>query len=171
MSTIELDPSTLGCLLIFLGPVSFAFALMHPALNYCSPVSFLQLKSSSLLAASQVTLILVLAIYYYRLSGRMAYETTTQVTHGTSALLLHLIATRYPHNGEVSAQELELYRRWAMPEFLIFVDASEFYLPAIDAAVDLRDFKTAAAREDHDSDVQTLRVKIGEYRAFYNNMR
>ncbi|KAF9070428.1 hypothetical protein BDP27DRAFT_1323660 [Rhodocollybia butyracea] len=144
----------------------------------------------------------MLAIYYYCLSRRMAYETTTQVTHGTSALLLHLyslascflededaylqlvlsimaadgfifaivvasycepfeIATRYPHDGEVSAQELELYRRWAMPEFLIFVDASEFYLPAIDAAVDLRDFKTAAAREDHDSDVQTLRVNTG----------
>ncbi|KAF9070427.1 hypothetical protein BDP27DRAFT_1323659, partial [Rhodocollybia butyracea] len=200
----------------------------HTTLNYCSPVSFLQLKSSSLLAATLIVLGLVLANYYYRLSRRMTYETTAQVTHNILAFLLHLvsflaltyiacwliymkyslafclpaddysqmalsvmaangfalalgvvtywfcepseIAARHAHyDGEVSVEELELYQSWAKPEFLIFVDASQFYLPAIEAAVNLRDFKTATAREDYDSKIQTLRDKIGEYRAFYIN--
>ncbi|KAF9070490.1 hypothetical protein BDP27DRAFT_1419954 [Rhodocollybia butyracea] len=79
------------------------------------------------------------------------------------------IATQDRYKYTVSAQELELYQSWVQPEFAVFIDASEFYLPAIEAAVDLRDFKTTWDRAEHVKCIQTLREEIGKYRTFYNN--
>ncbi|KAF9070447.1 hypothetical protein BDP27DRAFT_1419912 [Rhodocollybia butyracea] len=182
----------------------------------CSPVSFLQFKPSSLLAAAVFVLAIVFAIQHPLM--RKFYETKTQkimalLTHlvcffvlvyiaGWLIYMKHSRASCFPNSlskwtltlmamhafilvvnvtlnwiflsaycalvrkSEIGYQEMRLYHCWA--RFGAFVDAVEFYLPAIEAAVDLRDL-TAAAREDHDRDVQTLRVKIGEYRLFYNN--
>ncbi|KAF9070446.1 hypothetical protein BDP27DRAFT_1323690 [Rhodocollybia butyracea] len=187
---------------------SMANTLMSSTLAKCSPVSFLQFKSSSWLGATVFVLSLVFA-EHYRLA-RKAYETTNREI---MALLPHLIcflalvyiaywfrsmehslatclpngfakggaenaallalvvithwfcdAKHYVLPPKMGYQEMALYRSWV--GLGSFVDASEFYLPAIEAAVDLRDL-TAAARDDHDRDVQTLRDKIGEYKTFY----
>ncbi|KAF9070451.1 hypothetical protein BDP27DRAFT_1401984 [Rhodocollybia butyracea] len=200
-SMIKHKFSIFMCVAMIASLICLALGLMDRTIASCLPVSFLQFKSSSWLAATCFVLALVLAIHYPL--ARKAYEVTNQETiallphlacflaliyiaYGCSGLGLLLeagcafllalditvhwfaYAKHYvlARKSEIGDQEMLLYYSWV--SFDVFVDASEFYLPAIEAAVDLR-YLTAAAREDHDKDVQMLRDKINEYRIFYYN--
>ncbi|KAF9070473.1 hypothetical protein BDP27DRAFT_1419939 [Rhodocollybia butyracea] len=93
---------------------------------------------------------------------------------------LYLRATQDTHESQVSGiggheivpfqtgQEMVLFQIWAQPAFIAFLNAFEFHLQAIKAAVDPMD-STAVARELHDRNVQTLCDNIDKYRAFYKN--
>ncbi|KAF9070450.1 hypothetical protein BDP27DRAFT_1446950, partial [Rhodocollybia butyracea] len=172
--------------------LSLAVTLMDTPLASCSPISFLQFKSTSWMAVTVFVLALVFAIQYSL--ARKAHETKTQeimalLPHLVCILVLiyiacwliymkHSLASCFPEDfspsnlslmaGHAFILVLDVALHW-WAGYGDFVDAVEFYLPAIEAAVDLRDLM-AAAREDYDKHVQLLRDKLGEYRAFYNNV-
>ncbi|KAF9070494.1 hypothetical protein BDP27DRAFT_1446977 [Rhodocollybia butyracea] len=67
-----------------------------------------------------------------------------------------------------TVEEVVLFKIWAQPEFIAFLNAFEFHLPAIKATAHLLNL-TTATRERHDREVQTLRNEIDKYRAFSKN--
>ncbi|KAF9070449.1 hypothetical protein BDP27DRAFT_1419914 [Rhodocollybia butyracea] len=171
-----------------------AGTLLDKKIAFCSPVSFLHFKSSYWLAVTVFVLALGLTIQHSL--TRKPYKTKTQkfmarLPHLVCFLALiyiacwliymkYSLASCFPDDfsgwslplgaanalfialnaiihwfvcarhyvlarrSEIGDQEMMLYQSWVD----VFVDASDFYLPAIEAAVDLR---------------------IGEYKAFYNN--
>ncbi|KAF9070495.1 hypothetical protein BDP27DRAFT_1362575 [Rhodocollybia butyracea] len=154
-----LSPSICGHMI--LGPI-FTICSFTVISQMCATCSLDLFRSPSWLAPVALVLAGIITAHY-----RLAHKAYATMTQYTRACQFYELGGRENVVFQ-TVQEVVLFKIWAHPGFIAFLNAFEFHLPAIKATADLRNL-TAVRRERYDSEVQTLRDNIDKYRAFYRN--